>query len=360
MKKTLLLTSALISTISILGTAQAEIKFGAGVKTAWKSYDVNTAGSPTQSGFSQERQIDLSTSGTLNNGLAYSAGFSLEQDGGQAGFDGSEGNWVNVTTGNTTLELGNDHILNGDYGIVPRAGAPMNEEIGGKTNFSQSAGTIKESMGLGVIQKFTGGTVALNFVPKVSKAVTSVKTVTADSTFTSTTVDTSIKAETGDTDVASDVGKSGYELMFAGGLGVPGLNVALNYVSADFDKTNSLQINDLKAKSIGASYKFGSFAIGAEKAEVENFSGKELDMTEIGLTYKISDNASIGVGQTKTEETTMSTGVRIGQEEKINYLQVGYNLGAIGTQLSYIDAQNIDGVANTDADAIVIKVNTKF
>ena len=44
MKKTLLLTSALISTISILGTAQAEIKFGAGVKTAWKSYDVNTAG----------------------------------------------------------------------------------------------------------------------------------------------------------------------------------------------------------------------------------------------------------------------------------------------------------------------------
>ena len=274
MKKTLLLTSALISTISILGTAQAEIKFGAGVKTAWKSYDVSTAGSPTTSGFSQERQIDLSTSGTLNNGLAYSAGFSLEQDGGETGFDGSEGNWVNVTTGNTTLELGNDHILNGDYAIVPRAGAPLNEEIGGKTNFGQGAGTIKESMGLGVIQKFTGGTVALNFVPKVSKAVTTTKL--GEATYTLTTADTAIKAQTSDTTVSSDVGKSGYELMFAGSLGVPGLNVALNYASADFDGTNSKHtgLNDLKTKRFGASYKFGSFSIFAEKTDVEQFNGE--------------------------------------------------------------------------------------
>jgi hypothetical protein len=360
MKKTLLLTTALIGTLSILGTAQAEMKIGGGVKTAWKSYDVNTAGSRTLSGFSQERQIDFSTSGTLNNGLAYAAGFSMEQDGSQAGFDGGEGNYVNVTSGNTTIELGNDHILNGDYNIVPRAGNALNEEIDKKLSYGQGIGTIKESMGLGIVQKFDGGLLAVNFVPKVSQSKLSQLTTTAANTFTVTTVDTAIKTGTDDTQVSSDVGKSGYELMFAGGLGVSGLNVALNYASANFDGTNNKQINDLKTMGYGFSYKTGSFAFGAEKVNVEQFAGTEKDMTEIGLTFKMSDNATVGIGQTKTSQETIATGAAVGQDEKINYLQVGYNLGAIGTQLSYIDGENMANSANVDSKTLVLKVNTKF
>jgi hypothetical protein len=83
-------------------------------------------------------------------------------------------------------------------------------------------------------------------------------------------------------------------------------------------------------------------------------------MTEIGLTFKMSDNATVGIGQTKTSQETIATGAAVGQDEKINYLQVGYNLGAIGTQLSYIDGENMANSANVDSKTLVLKVNTKF
>jgi hypothetical protein len=360
MKKTLLLTTALIGTLSVLNSAQAELKIGAHVKTAWKSMEGTSSGAPTTSGFSQERQIDLSTSGTLSNGMKYAAGFSLEQDGSQASFDGSEGNYVNVSFGNTTVELGNDHILNGDYNIVPRAGNALNEEIDGKLDYGQNVGTIKESMGLGVVQKMDGiGTLAVNFVPKVSQKSTTVK---ADSASTTST-DASVKAGTDDTKVAGDIGKPGYELMFAGDLGVKGLNVALNYVSASFDGTNNnaagAHTKDQKVVGYGLSYTTGAVSFGAEKVNAELFAGDEKDMLEVGVVFKASDSVSIGVGRTKTEYTAVG-GTKDPDEETINYLQVGYNLGAIGTQFSYISGSDMKHAAGVDQKAYVFKVNTKF
>ena len=364
MKKTLLLTTALIGTLSVLNSAQAELKIGAHVKTAWKSMEGTTATSPSTSGFSQERQIDLSTSGTLSNGMKYAAGFSLEQDGSQASFDGSEGNYVNVSFGNTTIELGNDHILNGDYNIVPRAGNALNEEIDGKLDYGQNVGTIKESMGLGVVQKIDGmGALAINFVPKVSQSVTAYKQANGTVSNATTASDTAIKAENADTAVAGDIGKSGYELMFAGDLGVKGLNVALNYVSANFDGTNTnaaaAHTKDQKVVGYGFSYTTGAVSFGAEKVNAELFAGDEKDMLEVGVVFKASDSVSIGVGRTKTEYTAVG-GVKDPDEETINYLQVGYNLGAIGTQFSYISGSDMKHVANVDQKAYVFKVNTKF
>ena len=89
MKKTLLLTTALIGALSILGSAQAEIKVGGHVKLAYKSME-GFGAARSNSGFSQERQLDFKSEGTLNNGMKYAAGFSLEQDGGETGFDGGE------------------------------------------------------------------------------------------------------------------------------------------------------------------------------------------------------------------------------------------------------------------------------
>jgi len=66
----------------------------------------------------------------------------------------------------------------------------------------------------------------------------------------------------------------------------------------------------------------------------------------------------MGIGQT-TAEVKTAAGVT-GNEEKINYLQIGYNLGAIGTQLSYIDTSDLGGISTQDPKALVLKVNTKF
>ena len=68
MKKTLLLTTALVGALSIIGSANAEVKIGAGVKTNYKAAE-RTGALPTSSGFSQERQIDVSSSGDLKNGF---------------------------------------------------------------------------------------------------------------------------------------------------------------------------------------------------------------------------------------------------------------------------------------------------
>jgi len=358
MKKTLLLTTALIGTLSVLNSAQAEVKIGAHVKTAWKSFENQTTNAASLSGFTQERQIDLSTSGTLNNGVKYAAGFSLEQDASQvSGFDGSEGNYVNVTVGNTTLELGNDHILNGDYNIVPRAGNAMNEEAGsggdgsatnaGNLAFNQALGTIKEAIGVGIVQKLDNATLAINYVPKVATGVL----------YTGSSTTNTGKAYTADTDVPTTAtGKGGYEVVLQGGYGVPGLNTIVNYSTAKMDGSST---QDMKTIGVGASYTTGMISFGAERVKHDAFDGSNMTTTEFGVVAKINDAASIGVGTVKSSGTT-TAGVANAEDEKIKYLQVGYNLGAIGTQFSYIKIENRNYVAASDPNGIVLKVNTKF
>lgn len=339
MKKTLLLTTALVGALSFVGSAQADgLTIGAHVKSAYKSMDgIGTAGS--SSGWSQERQIDLSSSGTLTNGVKWSAGFSLEQDAGETGFDGSEGNYVNISMGNTTLELGTDHILDSDYNIVPRAGNAMNEEIGngsstgiGQTTatlkYSQSLGALNDNTSLGVVQKMDAGTFAFAYYPKSGS-----------------------KAAVGDTAVGAATTKSAYEAVFTGDLGVKGLNTLVAYANTTKDGTD---IQDTKLLDLGVSYSTGQVAFGFERAKADSGASISTTTTEYGLVYKLNDQTSIGVGATKTEADGSTV------NEKIKYLQIGYNLGAIGLQVSYIDADGIGYVDTNDTTAYVFKVNTKF
>ena len=264
---------------------------------------------------------------------------------------------MNIISGNTTFTLGNDHILNGDYGIVPRVGEPMSDEIAGfapdglttdvaatstafatstPTNtvaFAQNLGTIKESMGLGVVQKMDIGTVAINYAPHAGE-----------------------KAVQADTFVGDNTQTSGYEIMFVGGFGVPGLNTAINYYS---EGKNGTDTKDAEQKSFGASYTVASVKFGAEISKFEKVDGSENDTQEIGITFKVNDQMTFGVGATETDGQD-STGLARPQDEKIKYLQAGYNLGAVGLGLSYIDGDSIGGVANVDTKGLVLKMATKF
>lgn len=333
MKKTLLLTTALIGSLSVIGAAHSAVTIGAGVKTAWKTFENTSATGGASTGFTQERQIDLSSSGDLNNGLKFSAGFSLEQDGGETGFDGSEGNYVNVTSGNTTFELATDHApLNGDFNIVPRAGNAMNEEAGGLISYSQSAGSIKENMGVSVLQKFDGGSFSINFVPKQGQ-----------------------KAEVADTATPGiQTGKRAVELAYFG-QPAKNLDVYANYVSGTKDSSDT---QDVKTRGLGLAYNLGAIKIGAERVNMDLATGADHKTTEYGAVYKISDNATIGIGHTKSEKTTTAGASQ--PDETINYLQVGYSLGAVGTQFSYISISDANNVAGASINGVVLKVNTKF
>jgi hypothetical protein len=357
MKKTLLLTTALIGNLLILGSVQAQTTITGELKMAYKSVEGFGVGNSakTNSGFTSERQINFANKGKLNNGLDYAAGFSLETEAGTT--DGTEGNYFNIISGNTTVTVGMDHILNGDYAIVPRAGAPMNEEIGisngsglsGTTaanndgrgavrtglQYSQGLGDNNEDMGIGVIQTIPSvGRLAVNYVPR--------------------TDDT---ANVGDTDVPTGaVGKSGYSLFFVGDLGVKGLQVALERA---VNEKNTSDVVDQKVTAFGASYTMGDFSFGAERQKFIDVTKAETETTEFGLTYKINNNASAGIGTIKTEGKT-AAGAGEAHDEEIKYLQIGYNLGGYSTQLSVIDMENITFAEANDAKAVVVKFATKF
>jgi len=355
MKKTLLLTTALIGNLLILGSVQAQTTITGELKMAYKTVEGFGTGTASNSGFTSERQINFANKGKLNNGLDYAAGFSLEQDGNEDGgtttttkaIDGGEGNYFNIISGNTTITLGMDHILNGDYAIVPRAGAPMNEEIGnlgGESartgtrtglQYSQSLGDNNESMGLGVIQTIPSvGRLAVNFVPRSDD-----------------------KAQTADTAVPiTAVGKSAYSVFFVGDLGVKGLQVALERAQ---NEKNTLNATDPKVTAFGASYTMGDFSVGAERQKFTDGSKAETETTELGLTYKINNNASAGIGTIKTEGKNTS-GAALNNDEEIKYLQIGYNLGGFSTQFSVIDAENIAFTDTQDAKSYVFKIATRF
>jgi len=344
MKKTLLLTTALIGNL-LIGSVQAQTTITGELKMAYKSIE-GFGSAATLSGFTSERQINFANKGKLNNGLDYAAGFSLELED-AAVVDGTEGNYFNIIAGNTTVTVGMDHILNGDYAIVPRAGAPINEQIAniGATvvrndaraglQYSQGLGDNNESMGLGVIQTIpaVGGRLAVNFVPKADD-----------------------NASPGDTKVPTAAGKSAYSMFFVGDLGVKGLQVALEKAA---NEKNGTEASDQKVTAFGASYTMGDFSFGAERQKFTDVSKAETETTEFGLTYKINNNASAGIGTIKTEGKT-AAGAGLASDEEIKYLQIGYNLGGFSTSFSAIDSENVAFVNTQDAKSYVLTLAAKF
>ena len=352
--KKLLLTSALISlgSLSVVGTANSQTTITGELKGAYKNAEQFTTGARNLSGFTSERQINFAHAATLNNGLKFTAGFSCEQDGNENGKDSNaaidctENNWVNFTSGATTFEIGMDHIQNSDRNLGSRVGLPISEVVGawgGTTaradsavglQYSQGAFTNKDKMGLGIVQNVGTGNASFNFIPRVDDS-----------------------ANVADTNVPSQAGKGAYELTYFGAVpGVKGLSTNLAYNVA---YKNGTDTQDQKLKLYSFTYAIDQFAVGVEKRDAELATGAEQDSMEYSASYKISPNASVGVGRIVTEGKTTAGADRANKEE-INYVQVGYNLGAIYTTLNYVDAENIAYSATQDGKAWIANFGVKF
>jgi len=348
--KKLLLTSALISlgSLSVLGTAYSQTKITGELKGAYKNVEQFTSGAAALSGFTSERQINFEHAATLNNGLKFTAGFSFEQDGDEAAADGLEGNWVNFTSGDTTFEIGMDHIQNSDRPLQSRVGLPINEVVGawgGTTvrtsganvglQYAQSAFTNKEKMGLGIIQNVGTGNASFNFIPRT--------------TDTANVADTKVPA--------AAAGKGAYELTYFGAVpGVKGLSTNLGY---NVQRKNGTDAQDQKLKLYNLAYAFDSFIVAVERRDADLIDRAAQDSMEYSVAYKISPNTSIGLGKIETEGKNAS-GAKYATKEKINYVQVGYNLGAIYGALNYVDAENIGYTGTNDAKAWALNFGVKF
>jgi hypothetical protein len=163
-------------------------------------------------------------------------------------------------------------------------------------------------------------------------------------------------AKIGDTNTPTASGKNAYSAFFVGDLGVKGLQVALERAVTE---KNAAEVTDQKVTAFGASYTMGDFSFGAERQKFTDTSKAETETTEFGLTYKISNNASAGIGTIKTEGKNVA-GADVANSEEIKYLQIGYNLGGYTAQVSVIDVDNVGFTSTQDSKAYVFKLATKF
>jgi len=334
MKKTLLLTSALVSSIALTSVANAEVKgsmkFGYGASDG-ASNDSTAAG--TQ-GFMRETQIDMSTTGDLDNGWSYKANAAFEAEANS--IDHSEGTFIEFSSGDTLVHFGMDGFTNLDDSATPTTGSALATiaDIAGDTAYARNPSSPYGSFGVGVAQKTPFGTISALYVPQQN--------------------DNGKSADSSDHKAKNIEGGAAYEIKFKGNLGMDGLNVVAGLNSRDKETNDDAVTSDGEGKVIGISYNFGSFAIGASKMEDDKQTGVNYDNTEYGVTFAASDKVSIGLGILKHEDSSATS------DEETKLLTVGYSLGPIALELNYADVENHGTNANKDITGASINTSVKF
>jgi len=200
----------------------------------------------------------------------------------------------------------------------------------GTTAYDYSPGgqAQQNAWNLEIAQKFDGGVVALVYTPRVG-----------DKGGANDNIDTA-DVKTG---TATDV-------IFKGNGGVDGLSLL-----AAMSKTDGMgSASDVEVRQLGVAYNFGKFAVGATRADTDQSDATDDSQVEYGITYAVSDNFSVGLLHTTADNNSA-------ESEKVNALQVGYNLGAVSVEAYYLALSSQAGSATAaDLEKIGIRMGTKF
>ena len=391
MKNKLMRTTALVGSLMLAGSVAsvAQTTVSGNLDLSFKT--VNNKKSPVDSyqGFGKESQINVQNKGSLNNGLTYAAGFSLEFDGGDNGANGlsgwaTENTFIDLTSGGTTFTIGIDHMQNPDsHAHVNMVGVGYIGGVGIGGVISGTAATLNrnatsiypsntlsqyQSYGMGLTQATSVGKFSVNFVP------TSAWTTTMNRdghTFAeaSSNVGALGGADIGNTSSVTSyegTGESQYEIGFTGDLGVKGLNVLAFYNNSN--PTNSNQGGkDYTGKVLGASYNFGQFTVGADYRKQE-FAANATTSTEnigksVGVAYAVNPQISLGAVYAKAELGGNSANAIANTDtEKTKIISLGYNMGPVVLNAQARDTKAVGGSSGTNGDARdgIIKLSTKF
>ena len=279
--------------------------------------------------FGRESQINISNKGKLNNGLDYVAGFSLEFDGGDSALAATggitkavavgqqqENVYIDVINGNTTFSVGIDHFQNTDAHMTNLVGFGY---VGadGINNTASMYPSSEQSMyrfwGAGVAQKTTVGTVGLYYTPVGSNTAT-------------TDIGNTL------TEVAVADNSGGYELTFAGDLGVKGLSVLAGYARADSPTAGS--------------------TIGGQRFAAK-YNIADTDGRSYGAAYAVNKDVSVGVTYAEAKRANV-------KNEETMLVAIGYNLGPVTVQAQHKVANNVGGTAGHDGQVTGVYFGTKF
>ena len=377
MKKNILLTSALASSLMFLGSnAIAQTKIDGTLAVAQKTSKFDASASKITNGreAGREAQLNISNSGkTSIAGLNYAAGFALEFDGAsEKATDGNlsignENTYVDLIFGDTTLTFGVDHIQNSDRSTAHFVG--LNFEDGDVANtylLSAVGANPKEAMGMGVTQKTPFGTFSALYVP--GNGVNG-RDDDLDGALT--------EAAQGVNSTLAAAGlndrSSAYELGFAGNLGVQGLNLHV-FQNKEKSSPGSHNFNTgLKGYNLGASYNFGQFTFGVDRKKSEGSyvatsstvigeRDKTTSQTSYGIAYAITPTLTLGASMAKanTSGLTSTSQTNYVTDEKARSVALGYNLGPVVAEIQYAKYENAKGVDTADFSTTFAKLSTKF
>jgi hypothetical protein len=357
--KKLLLSTAIVSSALFAGSAIAQTTITGNLDIQFKSISADTA-MQSQRGFGRESQINIQNKGKLNNGMDYAAGFSIEHDGTDRDTTQSfnENTYINITSGNTTLHVGQDHIQNSQRTLGNFVGL-IAEDI---TNSNSAAnkpaddiflddvgGNPWASYGVGIIQNIPNiGTLSGLYVTD-STAVAATKT-TADG-------NGNVGADDG---LFDGDGESAYEVGFVGGLGVKGLNTHAFYNKQQKTNSGTASNRDIKGTNVGASYNFGQVTVGYNNKKSEFTTvNSETKQHEYAVAYAISPTLTLGANYTKAKNSSLAAAT----DAESKSIALGYNLGPVALTAQYAKTENITGVgatANDDFDVAIVRLSTKF
>jgi hypothetical protein len=354
MKKTLLVTSALVGLVASSAVAQTTVSGSLEIISRNTSFDGTAATKQKSDSFlGRESQINIQNKGKLNvGGLEYAAGFSLEFDGGQAAAEsvGSTSNenvyidFINPSSA-TTFTIGIDHIQSSkNTGL--KTVTDFIDDVGGgviSSNLIDLGAKTKEYMGVGITQ----GLGASNLTASYFYAPNAINMGGGD---------TGSATDTSNSNAAYEYGVKGNDVF-----GVKGL--ALEYWKNNRAKNDVADRSDSTGRKYAVNYTYGDVTVGAIDAVSENgtyvaTSQIKNDTRLYSVSYAVNKDLSLSVIKGKTDITI--TGVPTAEDETYKALQVGYNLGPVGVAAAYSKVSDLAGIAGQDGEQLSIRLSTKF
>ena len=335
MKNKLLLTTAIASGMMISTAAFSDVKISGDIEQTYRSVSYSLAADKIKggAGLGAETNVAITYTGSLTNGLKVAAGSVLEDGVADTEFLTIGGDTVSVTfgqdTGNNLSSTVVPHVSDQDgtlYGTV------NGSTTFGVTSFKNVQGTNPhDKRHVSLDAKGAGGTFTVRYSPS-----------TDGNRASDTAIDTS--------------GQSATELLYAGSLGVAGLNVQAGYIK-ETQTNDSGTVGDGKVTKFGAAYNFGQITVGADQQKFDSGATANSDTksTRFAAVFAVNDAIKLGARYTKTDVDGSTA------DEKMKTLEIGYNLGGLGIELSYGQLENLGGSSTaTDVDVVQLRTRQAF
>jgi hypothetical protein len=330
MKNKLLLTTALIGSVALAGTAQSEIKIGGSQEvtfaaTSNKTTTAATDGQASGRAIGNETNLNVSGGMKLSNGMDIVSKFNLEFDSASAAKREVS---LQLNSGNAYFIIANDFTQGLNSLDVPRVGDHASTIAGRAGTTAYTDGYIENNFDdhFAVGMKVAGGDAVLIYSPNAQLAGNDDGALTG--------------IETG----------SGYEATYKGS---PVAGVTLSLGKAVKQAANTTVTKDIDAKKYGISYAAGKVSAGVmySDKDTNTTSGNEQSIA-YGLTFNAADNMSVGINHVVTEDKDAGN---TNPDEKITVLTVGYNWAGLGVELSYANAKDMNHTAGNDADVVQLR-----